>query len=193
MPADESSCRIRNQRWEAILVNSVLIRIRELAIWRRRGERAPHKPLLLLLALGHFQRGQKAVPYSECRLALAKLLREFGPSRVSYHPEYPFWRLQRDGLWTVIADRELQRRQSSTDPTPSELIGANAVGMFPPHIQSQLETSPELIPELAQHLLWDHFPESIHEDVLDAVGLSLEPDLGRKPRDPSFRSRVLVA
>lgn len=124
---------------------------------------------------------------------LGTLLREFGPSRVSYHPEYPFWRLQRDGLWTVIADRNLQTRLSSTNPASSELSDANAVGAFPLDVLSQLDASPELVQSLAEQLLWDHFPESIHQDILDAVGLSLEPRSARSPRDPTFRYRVLVA
>jgi len=32
---------------------------------------------------------------------LERLLFEFGPPRKAYHPEYPFWRLQNDGVWEV--------------------------------------------------------------------------------------------
>ncbi len=44
-----------------------------------------------------------------------------------------------------------------------------------------------------------HFPESIRQDVLDAVGLSLEPedagggDPAARRRDPAFRDKVLLA
>ena len=44
-----------------------------------------------------------------------------------------------------------------------------------------------------------HFPESIRQDVLDAVGLSLEPtyvqgcDPAARRRNPAFRDKVLLA
>jgi putative restriction endonuclease len=47
---------------------------------------------------------------------------------------------------------------------------------------------------VAARLLEGHFPESLHPDILSAVGLALDagPAAGRK-RDPQFRRRVLVA
>ncbi len=69
--------------------------------WRRGGERAPHKPLLLLYALGHFQRHRDApILFSEAEDQLGRLLREFGPPRRTT-PAYPFHHLTSDGLWTV--------------------------------------------------------------------------------------------
>lgn len=58
--------------------------------WSRGGERAPHKPLLLLYALGHFQRqGEAPILFSEAEENLARLLAEFGPPRPTT-PAYPF-------------------------------------------------------------------------------------------------------
>src|SRR5206468_7124932 len=77
-------------------------RFRHITVWKRGAERAPHKPLLLLYALGKCQRGDsRVIPYAEIDPALQKLLREFGPPRKSYHPEYPFWWLQNDGVWEL--------------------------------------------------------------------------------------------
>ena len=43
-------------------------------------------------------------------------------------------------------------------------------------------------------LLENHFPESIHPDILNAVGLTLGVDkAAAKKRDPQFRQRVLTA
>jgi putative restriction endonuclease len=37
-----------------------------LNVWRRRGQRAPHKPLLVLYALGRWQRGEAGdVPFRD--------------------------------------------------------------------------------------------------------------------------------
>jgi putative restriction endonuclease len=62
-----------------------------LRVWERAGVRAPHKPLLVLYALGRWANGEKAVPFAEAAAPLRALLAEFGPPRRSYHPEYPFW------------------------------------------------------------------------------------------------------
>lgn len=172
----------------------VLDRVDKLNVWSRRGERAPHKPLLLLLALGRLSRGETSLPFIECEEKLSELLREFGPSRQSLHPEYPFWRLQNDGLWQVSADGPLTSRQSNTDPTKSALREQRAVGRLPEEIRLKLDASPELVGELARRLLSAHFPETIHQDILDSVGLSLDRQTGtRRTRDPQFRTRVLRA
>jgi hypothetical protein len=50
----------------------------DLAVWERRGERAPHKPLLVLHALGRWAAGRRdPVPYAEVERPLRSLLREY--------------------------------------------------------------------------------------------------------------------
>ncbi len=174
--------------------SSLRDRLEKFGVWKRNGERAPHKPLLILLALGALQRGISQLRFQDYELRLRALLREFGPSRRSYHPEYPFWRLQQDGLWSVVSDSPMKSRQSNSDPTLEELRRKNATGAFVPALSQQLERDRNLIAEMALHVLACHFPSSIHEDILDAVGLSLEPaDASAPPRDSSFRMRVLRA
>ncbi len=47
---------------------------------RRKYERAPHKPLLLLPTLGHVRRGSPRLrPYKDIEYELRKLLFDFGP------------------------------------------------------------------------------------------------------------------
>lgn len=172
----------------------LLDRIDQLNVWQRRGERAPHKPLLLLLALGRLVRGDNDLPFAQCEDQLTELLREFGPTRRSHHPEYPFWRLQNDGLWEVSTSRTLASRKSNTDPPKSQLRRGEAVGSFPDSIRRRLTAEPDLVREVAQRLLDGHFPETLHSDILDAVGLSLDRSaVLRQPRDPQFRTKVLVA
>ncbi|HMF08568.1 MAG TPA: hypothetical protein VKJ00_05490, partial [Thermoanaerobaculia bacterium] len=43
---------------------------------------------------------------------------------------------------------------------------------------------------VASRILERHFPESLHPDILNAVGLSLEESVTRRKRDPAFRQRV---
>ena len=89
--------------------DAVIRRFDDLAVWRQGDQRAPHKPLLVLYALGRWQRGLAEVTYREAEPELTILLREFGPPRRSDHPEQPFWRLQRDGVWTLRAPAGLPR------------------------------------------------------------------------------------
>jgi hypothetical protein len=70
-----------------------------LNVWIRGGERAPHKPLLVLYVFGRWSRSESAdIPFADVDRDLTPLLREFGLSRRSYHPEFPFWHLNNDGV-----------------------------------------------------------------------------------------------
>src|SRR5437764_9480521 len=101
----------------------VLRKFDRLNVWSRGGQRAPHKPLLVLYALGRWARGDTGdVPFREAAPALAALLKEFGPPRRSLHPEYPFWRLQNDGVWAVRAAGAMKPRKSNSDPPKGELL-----------------------------------------------------------------------
>jgi putative restriction endonuclease len=62
-------------------------RSNNLTVWKRGGERAPHKPLLALYAIGSALRGEpRMVKYAKVDAHLGRLLVEFGPRRQSNHP-----------------------------------------------------------------------------------------------------------
>lgn len=172
----------------------ILDRFQELSVWQRGSERAPHKPLLGLLALGALSRGEASLSFEQVEPKLAALLKEFGPTRKAYHPEYPFWRLQNDGLWVVTADEEMRSRTSNDDPPRSELRRAKAKGAFPEDVQRALLRQPAAIGAVAHQVLEQSFPETLHQDILDAVGLDDGiAAITRRRRDPNFRNAVLVA
>jgi putative restriction endonuclease len=175
--------------------DSVLHLFDQLNVWSRGDQRAPHKPLLVLYALGKWGRGDRTdIPFMQVDTDLTRLLKEFGPPRQSYHPEYPFWRLQNDGVWVVHATGPLTPRQGNTDAKKSDLLAKDATGRFSPDVQAALASDPALVSEIAARLLENHFPESIHPDILAAVGLTLGVDkAAAKKRDPQFRQRVLTA
>nr|WP_096439045.1 hypothetical protein [Alteribacter populi] len=63
-------------------------RLQQLNVWKKRDQRAPHKPLLILYTLAKYQvKKEKLVPYGEVKPRLTDLLMNFGPKRRSYHPE----------------------------------------------------------------------------------------------------------
>jgi putative restriction endonuclease len=165
-------------------------------VWSRGSERAPHKPLLVLYALAQLARGgPNSIGFRDVSPKLTELLKEFGPTRPSHHPEYPFWRLQNDGVWMVNDADQLKRRAGQTDIPKRELLDKDIHAHFTDAIAEQLKREPSLISEIALRLLDSHFPASIHPDVLDAVGLdlSLTESVTRKRRDPAFRMRILTA
>lgn len=164
-------------------------RVTRVRRWTRGQERAPHKPLLLLYALGHFQRhGDEPIAYSAVESHLARLLREFGPPRQTT-PAYPFHHLTSDGLWEV--------RTASGGPSPGARVGAlrGATGRLTGDLTRDLRRDPRLLPQLARAILDANFEPSLHEDICAEVSLDLETaEAGparRRSRD--FRERVMVA
>ncbi len=150
---------------------------------------------MLLYTLGKCSCGEpQSIPFSEIEPNLLKLLREFGPSRKSYHPEYPFWWLQSDGLWELTGAENLEPRKGHTDPKKSELVKHKVAGGFPKPIYDLLSQDSQLVAELVQGILERNFPASIHEDLLDAIGFELDYQVITRPkRDPRFRNQVMVA
>ena len=144
-------------------------RLDGLTVWRRGGQRAPHKPLLLLLALARFASGEERLSFSAVEAPLRGLLRDFGPARAGYHPQYPFWRLQNDGLWQLGGTAGLVQRSSNADPTLASLRAEDPVGRFPDDIAALLRARPECIAELAESVLAAHFPDTLHDEILAAV------------------------
>jgi hypothetical protein len=64
--------------------DSTLDRFNRLNVWSRAGQRAPHKPLLALCALGRWTRGDTGeTPLRDVDRELTPPLKEFGPPRLS--------------------------------------------------------------------------------------------------------------
>jgi len=162
-------------------------------VWKRGDERAPHKPLLLLMALAKCRNNQRYISFAEVDKELKELLMDFGPSRQQQHTEFPFWRLQNDGIWQLQHTEEI-KTTSSGDASKKELLKRNILGGFKPEIYDLIRSDSKLLHQIAQDLLEKSFPASIHEDILSAVGLEYEiENIQRSKRDPNFRKRILVS
>jgi putative restriction endonuclease len=175
-----------------------LDRIASVRRWEQNGYRAPHKPLLLLYALGHHQRhGAAPIEYGEAEKDLARLLKEFGPPRRTT-PAYPFHHLATDGFWTVTT------AEGGTSPaaSPAALRRAGARGSLTPGLAHALDTEPGLLDRIARYLLDANFEPSLHAEIRMLAGLSpdggaaghrADPRLEGGRRDPGFRDEVLTA
>ncbi|MBS0266609.1 MAG: HNH endonuclease, partial [Planctomycetes bacterium] len=169
--------------------------IRQITVWSRGSERAPHKPLLLLYALGKLVNDdQRLIPFVDVDRDVGALLREFGPQRKSCHPEYPFWRLQNDGVWELTNTESVISRHGHSDAKKSELVKHAVSGGFTPEIFELLRSDQNLVSEVALEILSQHFPPTYFEDILSCVGLDIQlQQPTRRRRDPAFRDRILVA
>ena len=108
--------------------------------------------------------------YQQIETRLTDLLKNFGPPRKAWHPEFPFGRLPADELWEIPAGDTLSRTASG-DLRVRDLRERGVQGGFPAPLYDLLRNRPELGREAAQRLLDGHFPESLHDEIRDAVGI----------------------
>ena len=167
--------------------------LKGLKVWKRGSQRAPHKTLLVLQALGSLSRGDARLqPYSEIEKQLKDLLDRFGPPRHTPHPEAPFTRLEAE-LWE-IPGVEPEQRVGLKVPELRQRKGG-----FPESVASLLKNDSALVARAANLLLESEFEKSYHDRILEAVGLTLPDDdsetrlVNRLPRDPHFRNEVIKA
>ena len=90
--------------------------------------------------------------------------------------------MEKDGIW------QLSQAVSPKDIRPRFLTENDVVGTFPEEVISVLQKNTKRIKEIVEIILDNHFPESIHEDILSALGLTFET--GKRLRDPQFRERI---
>lgn len=156
------------------------------------GARTPHKPLLMLLALGQMAAtGSSAMDWSVVEERLGLLLEEFGTS-VSTSPAYPFTRLRSDGVWALS-------RQVDNDST-GQLRAAPIDGRFVPEVEEPLR-DPAVRSAAARAILEQQFPMTLIPDIASACGLDLDEvyavpgvrvAVGRR-RDPRWRDLIIAA
>jgi putative restriction endonuclease len=176
----------------------------------REARYAPHKPLLLLVALARLQQGQpRQFSFKAVEPELKQLLTEFGPSNAPNTRHLPFWHLHTDEqgkLWELQLPADLQQHPRGTAPGLMAMRRGDVSAGFSTEVEQALRAHPGLVVEIARGLLQDSFPETLHEDIAQAVGLDLTETVKaardgedtfsysqRRQRNKTFRDRVLRA
>jgi putative restriction endonuclease len=171
-------------------------RVSALKQYSHNGKRAPHKPLLVLMALGRLvETGSSELPWSEAEERLAHLIAEFGPTtRTSRRQSaaYPFTHLRTDGIWTLSRD------------VPMDNLGPLDAAPISGRLEASLERAlsrPGQIAHAARLLVDAQFPRTVAPDVLIAVGLdpdqvfAIESELasggGKRQRSSSWPRAIL--
>lgn len=187
-----------------------LARVNSIRPWIKGTQRAPHKMLMLLLMLGQLKQGNPGgMPYREVSPLFDELLRKFSNKYKKDGAQYPFFALQRESIWKLSETIPIQKNKK---PNLLDLHNINPVGGFNSSVLQLLEQRPELIDVAAVVLLRNQYPDSYHQDILKAVGLSsVHPEADeidsllisisdlykvireQNARDPKFRREVLDA
>ena len=170
----------------------IIRRFKSLEVWKRGGERAPHKPLLVLYAIGILlRREDRLISYGqEIKDNLTALLKKFGPERQQYQPDQPFWRLQKDEVWEVT-DADRIDEDISGNPSKKDMKRYDVSGGFLKEIVHEFQMDPNFAFKISQYML-DHFPASMHQEILQTVEIPtfvIEP----QPSNPNFQSDVMNA
>lgn len=158
---------------ELSMGDELIARLTSLRQYGSTGIRAPHKPLLVLLALGQLAAtGSSSLRFSEVESQLGDLISEYGPTSRTGRRQaaaYPFTHLRSDAVWELDAD------------VPMDRVGplAEVTGWLVPELEQALIQDPARLRHVARTLVDAQFPPSLAEEVLAAVGL--EPEIATLP------------
>lgn len=176
------------------------------------GNRAPHKPLLLLYVLGRLwvEQSYRLFSFEEIKPKLSELLNQFYESKKKQNTKDPFTRLRSDHIgWELKGIGGIQQNHISA-LSERDLIERRIAGGFDHETMKILLDQPNLILRLVHFLLTKNFPESYFSVICQELGLPdplldfictdvvdprLDNDIASQAtkRDPTFRERVLNA
>ena len=89
-------------------------------------------------------------------------------------PEYPFWRLQNDGIWEIHGGEDFKRKKGNGDPSRTELIEKNIKGGFKIEIYEMLNENRNFLIKTVKKIISDNFPSSLHEKIFQQVGFQID-------------------
>ena len=182
-----------------------------LNVWKRSDERAPHKPLLALWAIGRCLQGKnRLADYEIVHRELLSLLRSFGAPRRRHKPQEPFWRMRKNEIWEIPQAEHITEHPNGS-VSPSQLRDQNIQGGFPAFLYNTFRRDKAIALKVAEYLVNSHFPETMRLAVLEATlgGNAIEgilsqsrqvdndqspllnSALNRRSRSPKFRKTVL--
>lgn len=147
--------------------STILHRIKRLKTAQVGGKRAPHKPLLILLALAQYQQGRHIVRFADIEQPLVQLLRCWAPPiKSAPNPTKPWWHLKSDGFWDIHDLEKLGSEQTIKAYRQS-------TASFSPDVLHWLDTDDSALTSIAWLVLEEHFFESTWDDVLTQCELDI--------------------
>ena len=119
--------------------DKLLKKVPEVTVWKKGGQRAPHKPLLIPYALGKLLEDQNEIRFKDYYESFENLLRGFGPPRKVYHPEFPFWYLRTEEFWEIKPATGLVMKKGDLSAASRSFGSANRNQIFATFPRSQPE------------------------------------------------------
>lgn len=151
------------------------------------------KPLLLLLLISRIENDrveENRFHYVEIEKPLERLIREHGgrPTRSGARPEQPFSHLRSSPFWTLHTQRQYEPGKTVRI---SDLRDPNSYGAFEPSVFGLLRSSRDARARVIDAILDQWWPETLHSDIREDLGLDRLDSRRRRQRDQQFTIDVL--
>lgn len=151
------------------------------------------KPLLLLLLVSRLENGrirENRFDFSDLRWDLDRLIRCFGgrPARSGSRPEQPFSHLQTSPFWSVATQKTYRRGRTALI---SDLMDPHTFGFFEPSLFALLRDSAFARARVTDVLLNQWWPEVLHAELREQLGLENLPPTPLPERNDQFAVAVL--
>jgi putative restriction endonuclease len=175
-------------------LNELLEQIRSMKVHApNRLGAALKKPLLLLLLVSRIENDrveENRFQFDDIEKRLDLLIREHGgrPTPSGSKPEQPFYHLRSSPFWIVRTQREYA---PGVTALISDLRRPDSYGAFQPKVFRLLKSSADARARVVDSLLNEWWPETLHGDIREDLGLDRLDSRRRAQRDQQFTIDVL--
>ncbi|MGD0899192.1 MAG: phosphorothioated DNA-binding restriction endonuclease [Thermoguttaceae bacterium] len=175
-------------------LNELLEQIRSMKVHAsNRLGAALKKPLLLLLLVSQIENDraeQNRFHFDDIEKKLGRLIREHGgrPADSGPKPEQPFCHLRSSPFWVLRTQREYA---PGTTALISDLRRLESYGAFRPKVFRLLRSSGDARARVVDSVLNEWWPETLHGDIREDLGLDRLDSRRRPQRDQQFTIDVL--
>ena len=151
------------------------------------------KPLLLLLLVSRIENDrveENRFQFDDIEKKLDLLIREHGgrPTPSGSRPEQPFYHLRTSPFWIVRTQREYEPGRTALI---SDLRRPDSYGAFQPKVFRLLRSSGEARARVVDSILNEWWPETLHGDIREDLGLDRLDSRRRATARPAVYDRRL--
>jgi putative restriction endonuclease len=151
------------------------------------------KPLLLLLLISRIENDrveENRFQFDDIEKKLDLLIREHGgrPTHSGSKPEQPFYHLRSSPFWILRTQQEYAPGRTALI---SDLRRPDSFGAFQPKVFRLLRSSSEARARVVDSILNEWWPETLHGDIREDLGLDRLDSRRRAQRDRQFTIDVL--
>jgi putative restriction endonuclease len=136
------------------------------------GQKALHKPVLLLYALSELKhRHAESIRYSAAEKVVGPILEKFSSSKSRPRTADPFTRLEGDGIWNIRSTDRNGMFDAGGNGKPNVLREKNVEAGFDQTSLALFRANPKLIDKSIDVIAARHIPADIRDQILRMIGL----------------------